>query len=187
MHETDTDDDTIETVAVPKALLEKLLDRVDKLEEKLWEYRDRNEHDKAKIRQQVSEAVEAEPSNSEDESEPDRDLLPIERLIKLGENGVTAEVTASVQRAKAIAEHFETWSSKAPTGYVVKDNLKGLLQTATGERLHWRQVYRAAEALEKFTQGAIRFEKHQRHGWMLIGDGEIVKRLRGRSSSAGTR
>ena len=92
-----------------------------------------------------------------------------------------------MERANAIAEHFGTWSSKAPTSYGVKENLKNLLQTATGERLHWRQVYRAAEALEKFTQGATRFEKHQRHGWMLIRDGEIVKRLCGRSSSAGMR
>ena len=177
-----------ETVAVPKALLEKLLNRVDDLEAELQEYREQNEYDKATIRQQVSEAVEeSERSESEDESKQGRDLLPIERLIKLGENGVTAEVTASVQRAKAIAEHFETWASKAPTGYVVKENLKSLLQTATGERLHWRQVYRAAEALEKFTQGLIQFEKHQRHGWMLVGDGEIIKRLRGQVSSAATR
>lgn len=69
----------------------------------------------------------------------------------------------------------------------MKENLKNLLQTVTGERLHWRQVYRAAEALEKFTQGAIRFEKHSQHGWILIGDGEIGKRLRGGSSSAGMR
>ena len=96
-------------------------------------------------------------------------------------------MTASVERAKAIFTHFRQWASKTPTGYVVKDNLKRLLETATGESLAWKQVYRACRTLEKFTKGAIRFEKHQRHGWMLIGDGEIVKRLRGRSSSAGTR
>jgi hypothetical protein len=175
-----------ETVAVPKALLEKLLDRVDELEDELKEYQDHNERDKAQIRQQVTAAVEeSERSDSSDTSEQ-TELSPMERLLKLGENSVTAEVTASVQRAKAMAKHFSQWASKAPTGYVVKENLKSLLQTATGERLHWRQVYRAAEALEKFTQGAIRFEKHQRHGWMLIGDGEIVQRLRGRSSSAPT-
>ena len=183
MERTDADG---ETVTVPKALLEKLLDRVDDLEEQLKEYQDHNERDKAQIRQQVTEAVDSERSESETESEQN-EMLPMERLIQIGENAVTANVTASVERAKAMAEHFSQWSSKAPTGYVVKENLKSLLQTATGERLHWRQVYRAAEALEKFTQGAIRFEKHQRHGWMLIGDGEIVKRLRGRSSSAGTR
>lgn len=126
--------------------------------------------------------MDSERSESEDVGEQ-KELSPMERLIQLNENSVTA----LVQRAKAIAEHFGTWSSKAPTGYVVKENLKSLLQTATGERLHWRQVYWTAEALEKFTQGSIRFEKHLRHGWMLIGDGKIVNRLRGRSLSAGTR
>ena len=187
MEQPDVESKTAETVAVPKALLEKLLDRVDELEEELQEYREENEYDKARIRQQVTEAMESERSESESGQDDGRDLLPMERLIQLGESAVTANVTASVKRAKEMAEHFSQWSSKAPSGYVVKENLKTLLQTATGERLHWRQVYRAAEALEKFTQGAIQFEKHQRHGWMLIGDGEIVKRLRGRSSSAGTR
>lgn len=60
-----------ETVTVPKALLEKLLDRVDELEEELQEYRDHNERDKAQIRQQVSTAV-------EDSERSDIDLLDIQ-------------------------------------------------------------------------------------------------------------
>ena len=65
----------------------------------------------------------------------------------------------------------------------MKDNLKTLLQTATGEKLAWKQVYRAYRALEKFTKGQVRFEKHRRHGWMLIAEPQIVSRL-GRASSA---
>lgn len=157
-----------ETVAVPKALLEKLLDRVDELEDELQEYRDHNERDKAKIRQQVTEAVEeSERSESDGQS---RDLLPMERLIRIGETGITGQVTASVQRAKAIFQHFQQWSSKTPTGYVVKDNLKQLLETATGESLAWKQVYRACRALERFTRGTIQFKKTRRHGWMVVAD-----------------
>lgn len=167
MPQNDTEGDT---VAVPKALLEKLLDRVDELESELQEYRDHNERDKAKIRQQVSETVtESERSESEDD-ENGRDLLPMERLIRIGETGITGQVTASVQRAKAIFEHFRQWSSKTPTGYVVKDNLKQLLETATGESLAWKQVYRACRALERFTRGTIQFKKTRRHGWMVVAD-----------------
>ena len=158
------------TVAVPKALLEKLLDRVDELEEELQEYRAENERDKATIRQQVSEAVAESERSDSGEDEQGHDLLPMERLIQIGENGITAEVTASVKRAKAIFEHFQNWASKTPTGYVVKDNLKRLLETATGESLAWKQVYRACQALEKFTRGMIEFKKTRRHGWMVVAD-----------------
>lgn len=157
---------------MPKALLEKLLDRVDELEAELQEYRDHNERDKAKIRRQVTEAVEgSERSDSDQEQGEGRDLLPIERLAKFGEDStVVADVTASVKRAKAIFQHFRQWASKTPTGYVVKDNLKRLLETATGESLAWKQVYRACRTLEKWSKGAIRFKKTRRHGWMVVAD-----------------
>ena len=72
---------------------------------------------------------------------------------------------------------------KDAEGLVIKDNLKTLLQTATGEKLAWKQAYRACRALEQFTKGAICFEKHRRHGWMLIAEPKIVSQL-GRASSA---
>ena len=109
-------------------------------------------------------------------------------MLHLGEAGVMIDVTASVRRAKAIAAHFGQWAQKTPKGLVIKDNLKTLLQTATGEKLAWKQVYRAARALEKFTKGAIRFEKHRRHGWMVIAEPEIVTRfgqLRASSANGG--
>lgn len=107
----------------------------------------------------------------------------MERLLQLGEGGVMADVTASVRRAKAIAQHFGQWASRTPNGLVIKDNLKDLLETAASERLAWKQVYRAARTLEKFTKGAIQFEKHRRHGWMLIAEPATVTQL-GRASSA---
>lgn len=93
----------------------------------------------------------------------------MERLIELGVNAVTANVTASVRRVKAIFQHFRQWSSKAPSGYIVKDNLKRLLETATSESLAWKQVYRACRALERFTKGVVAFKK-TRHGWIVVAD-----------------
>ena len=56
----------------------------------------------------------------------------------------------------------------------------------TGERFAWNQVYRAAEALEDATNGAIEFKKHRRFGWILVGDPQVVKNL-SRASSVGER
>jgi len=159
-----------ETVEVPKALLERLLDRVDDLEAELREYRAENERDKATIRQEVTEAVGGEggDENSSDESER---MLPIERLAQFGKDHVAvANITASVERAKAIFQHFQQWSSKTPSGYVVKGNLKSLLETATGESLYWKQIHRACEKLEQWSKGMISFEKTRRHGWILVAD-----------------
>ena len=83
-----------------------------------------------------------------------------------------ADVTASVERATVLFENFREWSKKAPAGRVIRDNLRNLLSTATGERLAWRQVYRACEKLEEWSKGAIQFKQHDRHGWMLIADGQ---------------
>ena len=179
-------------VEVPRALLNRLLDRIDDLEAELTQYRTENERDKATIRQDVHEAIEkAEGATSTDDtpgddpSTKDDAVTPMERLLTLGEQGVMADITASVKRAKAIAEHFGQWASKTPKGLVVKDNLKSLLQTATGEKLAWKQVYRACRALEEFTKGQIRFEKHRRHGWMLIAEPQIVTQLEQASSASG--
>lgn len=163
-----------EKVEVPKELLEKVLDRVDELESRLSEYRNENEHDKATIRQQVNQVTEKanaqssqSPQNDEnaDESGP---ATPMERLIRMGENAVTKTLTPSDRRAKAIAEQFGRWSSRAPNGLVIKENLKTLLETATGETLAWEQVYRACRNLADLTKGAIAFKKHDRHGWILV-------------------
>ena len=190
-----------EQVADLKAVITEQADRIDLLLKEraedrqriaeLEDYRADNEHDKATIRQLVTEGeqtTDADPDTDTTESdervaESGADLTPMERLVKMGETDVMADVTASVKRAKAIAQHFGEWARKTPKGLVVKDNLKTLLQTATDERLAWKQVYRAARALEKFTQGAICFEKHRRHGWMLIAEPRIISRL-GRASSA---
>ena len=183
-----------EEVSVPRALLERLLDRIDDLEAELKQYRTENERDKATIRQDVHEAIEKAEAEGKEASEPadgesaeassgNDALTPMERILQFGEAGIMIDITASVKRAKAIAAHFGQWASKTPKGPVIKDNLKNLLQTATGEKLAWKQVYRACRALEKFTKGAIQFKKHRRHGWMLIAKSKIVTQL-GQASSA---
>ena len=156
----------------------------------LEEYRAENEHDKATIRQQVTEVEQTDSSADaeSDDSDAQSDSMgtPMEQVLRAGDAGVLGHVTASVERAITMAEHFSQWAGKAPNGLVIKDNLKTLLETATGERFAWNQVYRAAEALEDATNGAIEFTKHRRFGWILVGDPQVVTNL-SQASSVGER
>ena len=156
----------------------------------LEEYRAENEHDKATIRQQVTEVEQTDSSADagSDDSDAKSDSMgtPMEQVLRAGDAGVLGHVTTSVERAITMAEHFSQWAGKAPNGLVIKDNLKTLLETATGERFAWNQVYRAAEALEDATNGAIEFTKHRRFGWILVGDPQVVTKL-SRASSVGER
>ena len=114
------------------------------------------------------------PTPDEPEDGSEDGLLPIERLSRLKEPGNDtednpfADTTPSVDRAVTIFEHFREWSKKAPSGRVIRDNLRNLLNTATGERLAWKQVYRACRKLEEWSKGAIEFVQHDRHGWLLV-------------------
>ena len=189
--DTTDEGEAIESVNVPRALLEQLLDRVDDLEERLSEYEAENEHDKATIRQDVNtaiekanEATEREPAQTDESVPRDDSMLPMQRLIEAGEAGVLGHVTERVDRAKAIAENFAQWSKKTPNGLVIKDGLRDLLNAVTGERLAWSQVNRSCEALEEFTNGAIRFKRTRRHGNILIADSSDPA-LRSLLSSAG--
>lgn len=127
----------------------------------------------------------AQTDESDDTGDESDSMTPAERLIRTGEDAIMADVSASPRRAMAIAENFGSWGKRTPNGIVVKDSLKSLLETATGERLAWKQVHRAGSALEKFTKGAIQFKKSKRHGWMLVAEPSIVQRLE-RASSAST-
>jgi regulator of replication initiation timing len=95
-------------------------------------------------------------------------MAPIERVSKMEAEDTAIEMTPSIERAVAIFDHWEEWSEKTPKGRVLKDGLKSLLRTATGEGLAWRQVYRAAEALEELSKGQLQFVDHSDHGKMLI-------------------
>ncbi|WP_049904056.1 hypothetical protein [Halococcus agarilyticus] len=113
------------------------------------------------------------------------DLTPIERISKMDAEDTGIDMTPSIERAVAIFDHWEEWSSKTPKGRVLKSDLKTLLRTATGEQLAWRQAYRAAEALEELSKGRIEFIDHDRHGKMLI-EGQPARSGDCHSSSAAT-
>jgi predicted RNase H-like nuclease (RuvC/YqgF family) len=131
----------------------------------------------------IQSKVNQEDDQSDESATRANSMTPMEQVIHAGEEGVVFDVTASVRRAKAIAEHFRQWAQKTPNGLVIKDELKTLVETATSERLFWKQIERAGHALEKLTKGAVQFTKTRRHGWMLVAEPAFVKQL-GRVSSA---
>lgn len=110
----------------------------------------------------MGESTDVDTTNSRPE------LTPIERVARLGTEEVGINVTPSIERAVVVFEHWHEWSKKTPNGRVLKDGLKKLLCTATDDRLAWRQVYRAANALEELSKGEIEFIDHPRHGRMLV-------------------
>ena len=113
------------------------------------------------------------------------DLTPIERVSKMDAEDTGIDMTPSIERAVSIFDHWQEWSDKTPKGRVLKNDLKTLLRTATGEQLAWRQAYRAAEALEELSKGRIEFINHDRHGKMLI-EAQPARSGHCHSSSAAT-
>ena len=145
--------------------LEELEERVDDAETERNELQDGLERAEASRGHIIEDIVDVEEQLDEDQG---AGMIPIERVSKMETEDTAVKMTPSIKRAVAIFDHWGEWSEKTPKGRVLKDGLKSLLRTATGEGLAWRQVYRAAEALEELSKGQIRFVDHNEHGKMLI-------------------
>jgi uncharacterized coiled-coil protein SlyX len=159
------------------------------LEDELAEERERRGKADAQLRQRTTEAEESLESLEATESadanpSPDADrtpLTPIERLHKGNRDDVAQHVTPSVERAVTLFENLPKWGTSTPKGDTLKpaDKPKDLLEAATGESLAWQQYYRAAEALESLSKGAVTFFDHKRYGKMLVlhDDSDVQRRL----------
>jgi hypothetical protein len=148
-------------------VVEQLLDRVERVElsrdaahRRIDELEERIEDEKG--------GVQADETAMQDD-----DMLPIERLIRLREEdedhpALPSNGRESFDRATTIFENFEKWSKRTPKGRTITSGLMNLLETATGTRLAWRQVYRAMDKLEQWTRGLITHERTNRHGHVLV-------------------
>ena len=172
MNATATDDtaELRERVEALEAENERKDDEIERLSRDLASERARVTELEDKLEAVESEPNESAESDESDESEPKG--TPMHQLIEAGEAGVLGSVTPTIRRAKTIAEHFGQWAQKTPNGLVISDDLKRLVETATGERLFWKQIERACIKLAEATKGAIAFKKHDRKGWMLVAQPE---------------
>jgi len=96
------------------------------------------------------------------------DLTPIEQLSGADE---VSDVTDSptVERAVALFKNLRNWGSKTTKGIVLKpaDNPLSLLEADQDESLAWKQYYRAAEALERLSNGCVTFFDSDKHGKII--------------------
>jgi hypothetical protein len=65
------------------------------------------------------------------------------------------------------------------------DKPKDLLEAATGESLAWQQYYRACEALESLSKGAVTFVDTNRHGKTLVFHDETAVHARATATNHG--
>jgi hypothetical protein len=154
-------------------------ERIDELQEQLKDERATRAKESAQDRQrihQVEQAVEEQespdtnPTPDTSETAQTDPLTPIERLSGGDREDIAQQVTPSVKRALALFEHLPDWGTSTPKGITLRpdDRPKDLLEATTGESLAWQQYYRACEALESLSKGAVTFVDHRRHGKTLV-------------------
>lgn len=84
------------------------------------------------------------------------------RLMRVGPEAVVENPTAKMYRAKEIADNFGRWSQKTKRSGIVerrlaskRDDLKTRIEDNRGERLAWKQVYRAMELVAEWSDGGM--------------------------------
>ena len=99
------------------------------------------------------------------------ELTHIEKISRAAGDDISS-VTDSVDARRAIAlwRNLVQWGKKTPKGYCLRpaDNPVSLLEADQDEDLCWKQYYRACEALEGLSEGAVTFCHSDRHGKMLV-------------------
>jgi hypothetical protein len=171
--------DEVSDLRDDKARLE---DEVSDLETQLNEEQDLRGKQVAQTRKDVADLSDAvddleegkspgtNPTPQAEETASSEPLTPIERLSEGNREDVAANVTSSVERAVALFENLPDWGTSTPKGTTLRpaDRPKDLLEAATGESLAWQQYYRACEALESLSKGAVTFIDHRRHGKTVV-------------------
>jgi len=152
-------------------------DMIEDLRDDLAEHREETARERAEDRQRISDLEDRvedlesghDPKESTGEEATADDLTPVERLSRSDDVDDMTD-SASVRRAVALFKNLPDWGTRTPKGIVLKpaDNPLQLLQADRDESLAWKQYYRAAEALERLSCGAVTFFDSDRHGKMLV-------------------
>ena len=110
------------------------------------------------------------PESGEPTGHP-AELTHIETISRAAGDDISS-VTDSVDARRAVAlwRNLIQWGKKTPKGYCLRpaDNPVSLLEADQDENLCWKQYYRAYEALEDLSEGAVTFCHSDRHGKMLV-------------------
>jgi len=145
-------------------------EKTDELEDDLQDTQEHAGKERAELSARISDveaAIEDENPTLEGPTTTIQkdELTPIEQLSQADDiDEVTNSV--SVRRAVSLFKNLHDWGSRTPKGIVLKpsDNPLKLLEADRDESLCWKQFYRAAEALERLSEGSVTFFESTRHG-----------------------
>jgi TolA-binding protein len=159
-----------ETIVEQSEEIDELQDRIDELQADSARERAETKQRLTTVEDTLESAgVDADPGvGTEQTTIQPADLTPVEQLSR-AEDVSDVTDSPSVERAVAVFRRLEQWGKKTPTGIVLRpeDNPVSLLEAERDESLSWKQWYRACEALEKLSEGAVTFFESDRHGKMI--------------------
>ena len=190
-----------ETIESQQETIQNQQDEIDELRQELKEHQERSSLKIAETKKDVNQLKETLGADSSDVSPTpndgkttiqEHDLTPIEQISR-AEHPDDITDSPSVRRAISLFKNIMDWGSRTPKGIVLKssDNPLSLLSADRDESLCWKQYYRAAEALESLSEGALTFFNSKKHGKMLVlhQKSEVYQRMMNGTlsvSSAGT-
>jgi uncharacterized coiled-coil protein SlyX len=199
----ETINDQQETIESQQETIEDQQNEIDELRSELIEHQEKSVRKIAETMKDVNQLQESLEGDSNGITPTPSDcgttiqehnLKPIEQISRADNENLDEVIDSpSVRRAVSLFKNIADWGSQTPKGIVLKssDNPLSLLSADMDESLCWKQYYRAAEALESLSEGALTFFNSKKHGKMLVlhQKSEVYNRMKNGTltmSSAGT-
>ena len=180
----DTQQETIdtqqETIQNQQNQIDEQQDEIQELRDELKEHQERSGRKIAETKKDLNQLKESLEGVCSDTTPTPSDggntiqnheLTPVEQIARADNDNLDQVIDSpSVRRAVSLFKNIMDWGNRTPKGIVLKssDNPLSLLSADMDESLCWKQYYRAAEALESLSEGALTFINSDRHGKMLI-------------------
>jgi uncharacterized coiled-coil protein SlyX len=169
-----------ETIDDQQNQIESQQDEIDELRQELTEHQEKSIRKIAETMKdvnQIQESLEADSDgitptpNDGQTARQSHELTPVEQIARGDTENLDKVIDSpSVRRAISLFKNIADWGNRTPKGIVLKssDNPLSLLSADMDNSLCWKQYYRAAEALEGLSEGAVTFVNSDRHGKMVI-------------------
>jgi uncharacterized coiled-coil protein SlyX len=174
----ETINDQQSTIESQQETIDEQQNEIDELRSELIEHQERSVRKIAETMKDVNQLQESFEGDSGGTTPTDgrttiqeHDLTPIEQISRADNDNLDQAIDSpSVRRAVSLFKNIVDWGNRTPKGIVLKssDNPLSLLSADMDNSLCWKQYYRAAEALESLSEGAVTFVNSDRHGKMLI-------------------
>jgi TolA-binding protein len=173
-------DNQQETIEEQQSTIDDQQDEIDELRQELSNHQERSGRKLAETLKHVNQLQESFEGDSGGTAPTPTDgrttiqkheLTPVEQISRADSENLDEVIDSpSVRRAVSLFKNIVDWGNRTPKGIVLKssDNPLSLLSADMDNSLCWKQYYRAAEALESLSEGALTFFNDSRHGKMLV-------------------